>query len=316
MQIKNIKYDVLKQKMGDRIQKNKNLAPFFTLKMHTVADYFFEPTNIQDWKEIMSIVFEYEIPYLIIGGGSNIAVFQERISGIVIRNRFISKGIEDETVDYVDFKISSGYPMSMLVKETVDLGFSGFEYHYGLPGTLGGAIYMNSKWTRPLSYVSDSLMIATIMDLEGVIRQESRDYFEFDYDYSKLQNTGEIFLEGIFRLTKHDVAELQKRSEEAMSYRKNTQPFGVATGGCFFQNISKKEQEKHSLPTGSAGYLIDASGLKGKTIGGFQVSEKHANFIINTGNGKSEELRELINIVKAKVKDQFDIDLKEEVRVV
>jgi len=316
MQIKNIKYDILEKKMGERIQKNKYLAPFFALKMHSVAEYFFEPTNIQDWKEIMNIVFEYDIPYLIIGGGSNIAVFQERISGIVLRNRFIDKSIEDETVDYVDFNISSGYPMSMLVKETVDLGYSGFEYHYGLPGTLGGAIYMNSKWTRPLSYVSDSLMIATIMDIEGVVRQESRDYFEFAYDYSMLQNTGEIFLEGIFRLTKHDVVDLQKRSEEAMDYRKNTQPFGVATGGCFFQNISKKEQERDSLPTGSAGYLIDAAGLKGKTIGGFQVSEKHANFIINTGNGKSEDLRELIDVVKAKVKDQFDIELKEEVRVV
>ena len=316
MQIKNIKYDILEKKMGERIQKNKNLAPFFALKMHSVAEYYFEPTNIQDWKEIMNIVFEYDIPYLIIGGGSNIAVFQERISGIVLRNRFIDKSIEDETVDYVDFNISSGYPMSMLVKETVDLGYSGFEYHYGLPGTLGGAIYMNSKWTRPLSYVSDSLMIATIMDIEGMVRQESRDYFEFAYDYSMLQNTGEIFLEGIFRLTKHDVVDLQKRSEEAMDYRKNTQPFGVATGGCFFQNISKKEQERDSLPTGSAGYLIDAAGLKGKTIGGFQVSEKHANFIINTGNGKSEDLRELIDVVKAKVKDQFDIELKEEVRVV
>jgi len=316
MQIKNIKYDILEKKMGERIQKNKYLAPFFALKMHSVAEYFFEPTNIQDWKEIMNIVFEYDIPYLIIGGGSNIAVFQERISGIVLRNRFIDKSIEDETVDYVDFNISSGYPMSMLVKETVDLGYSGFEYHYGLPGTLGGAIYMNSKWTRPLSYVSDSLMIATIMDIEGMVRQESRDYFEFAYDYSMLQNTGEIFLEGIFRLTKHDVVDLQKRSEEAMDYRKNTQPFGVATGGCFFQNISKKEQERDSLPTGSAGYLIDAAGLKGKTIGGFQVSEKHANFIINTGNGKSEDLRELIDVVKAKVKDQFDIELKEEVRVV
>lgn len=316
MQIKNIKYDILEKTFGERVKKNKNLSPFFTLKMHTIADYFFEPTSIEDWKEVMSIVFEYDIPHLILGGGSNIAVFQERLSGIVLRNRFISKSIEDETDDYVDFKISSGYPMSMLIKETIDLGFSGFEYHYGLPGTLGGAIYMNSKWTRPLSYVSDPMMIGTLMDRDAMIRQESRDYFEFAYDYSKLQRTGEIFLEGIFRLMKHDVTELQKRAEDALWYRKDTQPFGLATGGCFFQNISEEEKQKHALPTGSAGYLIDQAGLKGKTVGGFQVSTKHANFIINTGDGKHQELRELIDLVKETVKRKYDINLKEEVQVI
>jgi len=316
MQIKNVKYDVLAQKMGNRIKKEKNLAPFFTLKMNTVAEYYFEPASIEDWKEIMSIVYEYNIPFLIIGGGSNIAVFQERISGIVIRNRFISKKVEDESDEYIDLKLSSGYPMNLLVKETVDLGFSGFEYHYGLPGSLGGAIYMNSKWTRPLSYVSDSLMISTIMDQDAMIRKETRDYFDFAYDYSKLQDTGEIFLDGIFRLIKKDPQELQKRAENVLWYRKDTQPFGVATGGCFFQNISQAVQDKYALPTGSAGYLIDKAGLKGKTIGGFQVSKKHANFIINIGNGKSGELRDLIDIVKTTVKKKFNIDLKEEVKII
>ncbi len=316
MQIKNIKYDILEKKMGDRIEKNKVLSHFFTLKMHTIAEYFFEPKSIEDWKEIMTIVYEYNIPYLVIGGGSNVAVFQERISGIVLRNRFISKSIENETSEYVDLNISSGYPMSMLIKETVELGLSGFEYHYGLPGTVGGAIYMNSKWTRPLSYVSDSLMIASIMDSDAVIREETRDYFEFAYDFSKLQVTGELFLNGVFRLMKHDSIELKKRAEDALWYRKDTQPFGVATGGCFFQNISQEEQKKRSLLTGSAGYLIDAAGLKGKTIGGFQISKKHANFIINTGDGKHEELRELISLVKETVKQKFDIDLKDEVQIV
>ncbi|KKQ38661.1 MAG: UDP-N-acetylenolpyruvoylglucosamine reductase [Candidatus Roizmanbacteria bacterium GW2011_GWA2_37_7] len=313
MQIRNVKYDVLDREFGDRLEKDKDLAAFFTLKMNTVAEYFFEPISIEDWRKVMSIVYEYDIPFLIVGGGSNIAVFQKRILGIVLRNRFISKSIEDESGQFVDLKLSSGYPMSMLVQETIDQGLSGFEYHYGLPGTLGGAIYMNSKWTRPLSYVSDSLLIATIMDRDGSVRKESRDYFDFAYDYSKLQDTGEIFLEGVFRLMKYDASELQKHAEEALRYRKDTQPFGVATGGCFFQNISQSEQEKYSLPTGSAGYLIDKAGLKGKRIGCFEVSKKHANFIINTGNGKAEDLRKLVNTVKSTVQQVYGIKLKEEV---
>jgi len=316
MQIKNVKYDILEKKLSDRLEKNKDLSHFFTLKMHTIAEYFYEPKSIQDWKEVMTIIADNNIPYLVIGGGSNIAVFQEHISGIVLRNQFISKSIEDETDEYVDLKISSGYPMSLLIKETIELGLSGFEYHYGLPGTLGGAIYMNSKWTRPLSYVSDSLMLATIIDDDAVIREEIRDYFEFAYDFSKLQITKELFLEGVFRLMRHDSIELKKRAEDALWYRKDTQPFGVATGGCFFQNISNQEKEKHSLPTTSAGYLIDAAGLKGATIGGFHVSKKHANFIINTGDGKHAELRKLIQLVKDTVKEKYDIDLKDEVRIV
>ena len=316
MQIKNEKYDILVQRFGDRVEIDKNLSQYFTLKLNTTADYFFEAKSVEDWREIMNVVYEYNIPYLIIGGGSNIAISQKRILRLVIQNRFVHKNIEQETEEYVDMKISSGYPMSHLVKETIDLGYSGFEYHLGLPGTLGGAIYMNSKWTRPLSYVSDPLLIATIMDQDGTTRKETREYFDFSYDYSVLQNTGEIFIDGVFRLRKHDSIELKKRAEDALWYRKDTQPFGVATGGCFFQNISPEEQKKRSLSTGSAGYLIDAAGLKGKTIGGFQISKKHANFIINTGDGKHEELRELISLVKETVKQKFDIDLKDEVQIV
>ncbi|MDP4011646.1 MAG: UDP-N-acetylmuramate dehydrogenase [Candidatus Roizmanbacteria bacterium] len=316
MQIKNEKFDILVQRFGDRIEIDKDLSQYFTLKLHIIADYFFEAKSVEDWREIMSVVDEYDIPYLIIGGGSNIAIFQQRISRLVIQNRFVQKSVEQETEDYIDLKISSGYSMSRLVKETIELGYSGFEYHQGLPGTLGGAIYMNSKWTRPLSYVSDPLLIATVMDQDGATRKETREYFDFSYDYSVLQNTGEIFIDGVFRLMKHDVLDLRKRSEEALLYRKNTQPFGVSTGGCFFQNISEKEREKHNLPTGSAGYLIDSAGLKGKIIGGFQVSEKHANFIVNIGDGTHEDLSELINVVKRTVKEKFDVDLKEEVRII
>jgi UDP-N-acetylmuramate dehydrogenase len=203
--------------------------------------------------------------------------------------------------------------MSLVVRETVQEGLSGFEYHMGLPGTLGGAIYMNSKWTKNLSYAGDNLISAQITDREGNERTVDRDYFEFAYDYSILQKTGEIFLEGIFRLHKEDPAILDERAKGAQAYRKETQPFGVATGGCFFQNISDAEKEKLNLPTKSAGYLVDKSGLKGFQIGAFQVSTKHANFIINTGNGTPEDLHKMLNHIKKTVKEKYGVDLKEEV---
>lgn len=315
MQNKNFIYNILKSKLNGRIHSNKTLSQFFTLKMHCVADYFFEPTSVDDWKGIMELINMNNIPYLIIGGGSNVAILKSRISGIVLRNKYIKKTVEYEEKNFIDLRISSGYPMSHLIKETIEMGLSGFEYHYGLPGTLGGAIYMNSKWSDPLCYVSDTLLLASIMDRDSSIRKESREYFNFDYDYSKIQDTGELFIDGLFRLTKHDSSELKKRAESALDYRKKTQPIGVATGGCFFQNISSNEKNSYNLPTTSAGYLIDKSGLKGLKIGGFEVSKKHANFIVNLGNGTADDLKKIIKTVKDKVRKNFNIILKEEVRV-
>ena len=304
------------KQFGDRLKKDFDLSPYFTLKMKTKAEFYIEASSVEEWQEIVRFVGEHNIPILILGGGSNIAVLQNRINGLVVRNRYMKKEIVNETDDYTDLLISSGYPMGRLVKETAEAGLAGFEHHLGLPGTLGGAIYMNSKWTKPVSYVGDNLLEGTIMDRSGNIRTEPREYFAFAYDYSKLQDTKEIFIHGIFRMQKDDRDLLIERSHHALTYRRETQPFGVATGGCFFQNISQEEKEAHNLPTTSAGYLIDHAGLKGTRVGAFVVSDKHANFVINTGDGTPEDLRTILDRIRSTVKSTYGVDLKEEVQIV
>ncbi len=175
---------------------------------------------------------------------------------------------------------------------------------------------MNSKWTTPLNYIGDHLIFAHILDKDGNIKKVTRDYFNFAYDYSIIQETKEIILEAVFRLQKHYSEDLKERSKSALEYRKQTQPHGVSTGGCFFQNIGIEDAERLGFGTTSAGNLIDKAGLKGKEIGGFVVSDKHANFIVNTGEGKAEDLVQLLSFVKKTVKEKFDVDLKEEVVVV
>lgn len=306
----------LKKQFGERIKKDFNVSPYFTLKMQTKAEFYIEALSVDDWKEIVRFSSINKLPLFILGGGSNIAVLRDIIPGLVVRNRYMKKEVIHETEEYTDLLLSSGYPMSLVVKETTDAGLSGFEYHLGLPGTLGGAIFMNSKWTKPVSYVGDSLVEGTIMDREGNVRREKREYFSFAYDYSRLQDTREIFLEGVFRLRKEDPDALKKRAQDSLAYRKETQPFGVATGGCFFQNISQEEKKLHNLPTTSAGYLIDHAGLKGHQEGAFVVSDKHANFVINTGQGKPEDLQKMLNLIKSTIKEKYGVDLKEEVQVV
>lgn len=299
-----------------KIQKDKNISPYITLRTETVAEYFIEAETKDDWLKLFRLRHEYTIPFFILGGGSNLAILQNKINGVVVRNLYIKKEVLSDTPQYVDLLVSSGYPMGRLVKETAEAGYEGFEYHLGLPGTLGGAIYMNSKWTHPLSYAGDWLIKGFLIDNEGALKEVDRNYFQFAYDHSKLQETKEFFLEGIFRLQKQNPEILKNRSKEALMYRKQTQPFGIATSGCFFQNITEEERSRLGFPTSSAGYLIDKAGLKHTKVGDFVVSPIHANFIVNQGRGKSEDLIQLIDLIKAKIKEQFGVDLKEEVRII
>jgi UDP-N-acetylmuramate dehydrogenase len=306
----------LKQVFGDRIKKDKNISLHLTLRTETVAALYLEAESGEDLKNAVQIASELSIPVFILGGGSNLAILKDRIEALVIRNMYVKKEIINDTEEYADVLFSGGYPMSRVVKETTEAGLSGFEYHLGLPGTIGGAVYMNSKWTMPVSYAGDSLISAQIMSKDGAIRTVNREYFEFAYDYSVLQKTREFFIEGVFRLKKEDPEVLKKRAQDSLRYRKETQPFGVNTGGCFFQNITEEDKVRNKLPTKSAGYLIDKAGLKGKKVGGYVVSDKHANFIINTGTGKPEDLKTILTEIKATIKEKYGVDLKEEVVVI
>lgn len=309
--------EALESALGEgRVAKGKNIALYITLRTQTIAQYYFEARSREELINAVCAAYELSIPLLIIGGGSNLAIMQSTIDGLVVRNQYHQmKGIA-ETSDSVDLLVSSGYPVGRLVRDTVSKGYSGFEYQLGLPGTAGGAIFMNSKWTKPISYFGDPLISATLIDQNGTTKEVDRDYFQFAYDFSILQKTKEIIVDAVFRLKKMDPVVLKKRSEEALAYRKQTQPFGVATSGCFFRNISKEDQNRLNLATTSAGYLIDQTGLKNMKMGEYIVSDKHANFIINTGHGNTEDLMKLTGIIKERVKNKFGVELEEEVVII
>jgi len=296
-----------------KIEKNKNLKHYNTLKTEAVASYFFEAKEKEDLINIKKYSLFFQLPILIIGGGSNLVFLSKKIDQLVIKNSYLSLEKLSEDKNYVYVKASSGLPMAFFINESIKNGWSGLEYHYGLPGTVGGAIYMNSKWTKPLTYVGDYLEKAVLIDNQGGLKEVDRYYFQFAYDYSILQKTKEILVEVIFKLKKEKRELVKKRAQEALAYRKKTQPFGVFSSGCFFQNISEKEKLEKKLPTTSSGYLIDKAGLKNFSIGDFYISPIHANFIINKGNGKKEDLKKLLETVKKKVKEKFGIELKEEV---
>lgn len=288
------------------IQTNVDLKQFTTVKSPAIASLF---TTVKTREELIEAVrhgYKQNLEVMVIGGGSNTVFATQTVNKFVIRNQYFNFEIVAETDSTADVKVSSGLPISALINKTIEKGLEGFEYHQGLPGSVGGALHMNSKWTKPLMYFGDKLISATLLDKEGKEKKVDRDYFNFAYDFSELQNTNEILVEAVFRLNKVDSVVLKQRAAEALAYRKETQPFGVASSGCMFQNIDGK----------SAGELIDKAGLKGARVGNFVVSEKHANFIINEGDGKIKDLKKLLELVKSKVKEVHGVELKEEVRII
>lgn len=298
------------------LEKNVDLFKFTTLKSKSIAEYFFVAKTKQDLIDIYKLSITQRLPLTILGGGSNIALISNSIKGIVVKNAYIDKKIIDQADENVYYQVSSGYPTNKLVLETIDEGLSGLEYHLGLPGSIGGAIYMNSKWTNPLDYIGSHLEKAYVLTKEGEILERNQSYFNFAYDYSILQDSKEILLDIVFKFKRDDKERLIEIANMSLEYRKKTQPSGVFTSGCFFRNITDEEKKVRKLISNSSGYLIDQCGLKGYQVGDFEISNDHANFIINKGKGKPEDLAKLLNLIKRKVKEKFNIDLREEVVLV
>ncbi len=299
-----------------RVQQGVDLFPYLSMRLHTTANYYFEAQLKEDLQKAFQAAHQLHIPFILLGGGSNAVFKGSVVKGLVVKNNVSSITALSATDAEVLIEVGSGTNMGQLVQNLSVQGLSGLEYHKGLPGTVGGAVYMNSKWLHPVCYVGDCVVSAVLIDAEGNEKKVNRDYFAFDYDFSILQKTHELLSSVVFRLQKKDVDFVINRANESVEYRKKTQPVGVATCGCFFRNISIEEQKEHSLPTKSAGYLIDKAGMKGVQEGSFRVSDVHANFIINEGGeARPEDLMILIGKIKSKVKDQFGIILKEEVEL-
>ncbi|KXK12282.1 MAG: UDP-N-acetylenolpyruvoylglucosamine reductase [Microgenomates bacterium OLB23] len=290
------------------IQEAVVLAPYSTFKMGGPAELYITVHEEKDLIAAIQVAHALSLPVRVLGGASNVVISDEGINGLVIRNMCAIKSVMSETSDTVRVHISSGYSMTRLAKETAELGWSGFEHHLGLPGTLGGALYMNSKWVDPdkTYYVGDALVSAQVISPDGQVKQVDKDYFNFGYDYSILQDTRETVISAVYELQKKLPEHLVAAGKKSLAYRRATQPHGVATSGCFFKNVNGK----------SAGKMIDDAGLKGYRVGGAFVSDVHANFILNDGSATTNDVRELLHNVKEKIKSHYGVELEQEVDII
>lgn len=307
-----------------KIKVDEPLSSHTTFKIGGPAQFFFKAATTGDLVKAIAAAKKFKIKYYILGSGSNVLVSDKKLSGLVIKNEANSFQILKQTgkvinrqvqVEKVLIKADSGLMVNQLVRYTCNEGLQGIERLLGLPGTVGGAVYNNSKWTNPPACIGDVLYQAEILTKTGLVKTVKRDYFKFGYDYSILHKTNEILLTATFIFKTANSQDLWQAANNSVFFRQKNQPSGVATAGCIFKNIPLSKAIIIGTPkyTTSTGYLIDQVGLKNFQIGKAKFSGKHANFIINTGGAKAVDVIKLIKEAKLRVKHKFHLDLELEI---
>lgn len=324
------KFEKIINKLGkNRVLVNERLNRYVSFRIGGPADLLFKALSTQDIINAVQVAKYYQIPYIIIGGGTNILVGDKGFRGLVIKNetskiqtigirvKKLRNGGSDIKIEEKDVYIEaeSGVSLNRLVRYTIDQGLSGLEAFLGQPGTIGGALYINAHNMRLSSFLGDSLVAGQLLNVDGKKLQVDKSYFHFGYDYSLIQKTHDIILSATFRLRACDKNLAWKKAQEAFYYRQKTQPSGVYSAGCIFRNIEKSQAIRLATPqfTCSAGYLLDVLGFKGKKFNNAQYSDRHANFIVHTGDAKAMDVLELINQAKKSVKEKYGINFKEEI---
>ncbi|NGX46004.1 MAG: UDP-N-acetylenolpyruvoylglucosamine reductase [Chlamydiae bacterium] len=277
------------------LEKNKSLSAYSTFGIGGPARYFIAVKTIDELKRAVLWAEQEGIPLMVIGRGSNSLFHDQGFDGLAIHNKLHFCEIEGSAVH-----VSSGYNFSLLGAQTAKRGLSGLEFASGIPGSVGGAIFMNAGASG--GETADHLQIVTVMNHKGELYDLKRSDIEFAYRTSSFQMSGEIIVSARFLLEEDRSA--RGRQIEIVSYRTETQPYGDQSCGCVFRNPEK----------GSAGALIEQCGLKGMRIGGAEVSTLHGNFIVNREGATAEDVWRLGAEVRRLVHEKTGIILEWELR--
>ena len=255
------------------------------------------PKNEQELAALLSLSCDIRI----LGAGTNVLAPDEGIKGLVICLKDCLGGME--RINDTDIRVSAGVTMTRAAVFAANVGLSGLEFAHGIPGTVGGGVYMNAGAYG--GEIKDVCVSVRVMDRGGNIRVLTNQDMEFSYRHSCLEETGEIVLDTVFRLVPGVSGDIKARMKELMAKRSASQPLDLPSAGSAFKR-----------PVGGyAAALIDQAGLKGYRVGGAGISEKHAGFAVNLGGATASDVRQLLTQVSQIVFDQSGIRLEPEVRI-
>ena len=277
------------------------MAAHTSFKIGGPAEIMAFPKSADELSKILKVSKLLDCKTAILGAGTNVLAPDAGIPGLVICLKDALDGIEQ--LDATTIRVMTGVTMTRAAVFAANLGLSGFEFAHGIPGTVGGGVYMNAG-----AYGGEICQVCTkvgVMDMEGNSRILTNEEMAFSYRHSRLEETGEIVLFAEFSLIPSTTEEVRGKMQELMGKRKASQPLDLPSAGSAFKR-----------PVGGyAAALIDQAGLKGYQVGGAAVSTKHAGFAVNLGGATAEDVKDLLQQVSDKVFDATGIRLEPEVRI-
>ncbi|ULT58500.1 UDP-N-acetylmuramate dehydrogenase [Neobacillus drentensis] len=285
-----------------KVKTNEPLLNHTTIKIGGPADLFIEPSSVDSLKKAMAVIEKNGLKWRAIGRGSNLLVSDKGIEGAVIK---LGSGLDLLEINETEITVGGGYSLVSLATSISKKGLSGLEFASGIPGSVGGAVYMNAGAHG--SDISKILTKAHILFDDGSMEWLTNQEMEFSYRTSILQKKRPgIVLEAVFKLTQGDRAAIVAQMQKNKDYRKETQPWNFPCAGSIFRN---------PLPN-YAGKLIEDADLKGYSIGGAKISEMHGNFIVNAGNATAEDVLSLIQYVKDTIFRLYQVKMETEVEII
>ncbi|MGL4588905.1 MAG: UDP-N-acetylmuramate dehydrogenase [Mycoplasmatales bacterium] len=293
----------IEQKQLGRVLVNEEISKYTTIRCGGAVNALYFPNNIASLSYVIDKLNVEKIEYKILGRGSNVLFADHHIDLFVIKLSELSDKEKTKIKDN-HIWVGAGYSLQKFAKEMSKLGYKGLEFAGGIPATIGGATFMNAG--AHTGEMSDIINRVKTIDKFGQIQEYSLEQCEFSYRHSVFQEKNEVIIDVEFNFEIGDIAEVYKRMSGNLAYRQAMQPLSRPSFGSAFRN----PEGYHS------GKLIEECGLKGYQIGGAMISKKHANFIINNEDAKASEIVELIELVKVRVKEKFNVELETEVEMV
>lgn len=283
-----------------KVKKDEPLKKYTFTKTGGNADYFVLPTTYQEVQDVIKYANQNKIDFTILGNGSNIIIRDGGIRGIVLN----LTNLTDILLKDNKVIVQSGATIIDTSKFALENHLTGLEFACGIPGTVGGAVYMNAgAYGGEVSHVIENVLVLT---RDGEILNLNKDDLELEYRNSSISREGYLVLEATFALQEGDYNKIKEQMDELTFLRESKQPLEYPSCGSVFKR-----------PPGMfAGKLIQDSGLQGKQIGGVQVSTKHAGFMVNVGEGTASDYVKLIRYVQETVKSKFNVELETEVKII
>lgn len=289
----------LLEQFSEITEVDQPLAPLTWMKTGGVAQYVVTPRNRDELREVVTWCHENETHIHVLGGGSNVLVRDDGVSGVVLR--LADSAFGNVEVDGTTVRAGATALLSHVISESVMAGLAGLESLVGIPGTIGGALRGNAGGKN--GDIGQFVSAVTVLTAKGEQFTRREDELSFTYRSSSLNEL--VILEGEFQLHEDSVDEITRRMKKLWIMKKATQPLASQSAGCIFRN-----------PRGlSSGALIEQAGLKGTRVGGAEVSDRHANFIVTYPEATSADVLRLIDLIQSKVSEQFGVELELEIQV-